>query len=131
MIAICSYLFGQEQPPLQDVPAATAELLLEFPADRYPETAAHIREAIAKGHSEVCTIDRSGAEENRDESLRGIPTKPGYDRDEWPMAMCAEGGEGASVSYIDPSDNRGAGAWVSNQLEDYPDGTRVRFVVNE
>lgn len=106
-------------------------MILEFPSDRYPETAAHIQGAIKKGHSEVCTIDRDGADENREESLKGIPTKEGYDRDEWPMATCAEGGKGASVKYIDPSDNRGAGAWVSNQIREHPDGTRVKFVVTE
>jgi hypothetical protein len=45
------------------------------------------------------------------------------------MAMCAEGGTGADVRYISPKDNRGAGSWVSHQLEYYPDGTKVRFVV--
>lgn len=102
---------------------------LYFPADRYPETGKHIEDAIAAGESKICTIDRDAAEENRKESLRGIPTKKGFDRDEWPMAMCAEGGEGADIEYIDPSDNRGAGSWVSNQLEDFPDGTRVEFIV--
>lgn len=100
---------------------------LEFPADRYPKTAAHIRNAIDKGESAVCTIDRDGAEENREDSLRGIPTKKGFDRDEWPMAMCEEGGTGADIQYIPPSDNRGAGSWVGNALEDYPDGTQVEF----
>ncbi|MFD0715904.1 DNA-entry nuclease [Paenibacillus sp. GCM10027626] len=107
----------------------SAEITLYFPADRYPETGLHIKEAIAAGESEICTIDREHAEQRRKESLRGIPTKKGYDRDEWPMAMCAEGGKGADVKYIDPSDNRGAGSWVSNQLESYPNGTRVLFVV--
>lgn len=46
------------------------------------------------------------------------------------MAMCVEGGDGASIEYIDPSDNRGAGSWVGNQLEEYPDGTRVEFIFN-
>ncbi|ASJ52945.1 DNA-entry nuclease [Brevibacillus formosus] len=100
-----------------------------FPSDRYPETAKHIKEAIASGESAVCTIDRDGADENRTESLKGIPTKKGYDRDEWPMAMCAEGGAGAHIKYITPSDNRGAGSWISNQLEDFPDGTKVEIVV--
>ncbi|MDQ0860479.1 hypothetical protein QFZ72_003958 [Bacillus sp. V2I10] len=72
----------------------------------------HVSDAIAAGHSDVCTIERDGAEERREESLAGISAKTGYDRDEWPMAMCEEGG---------------AGAWVGNQLEDYPDGTRVLF----
>ncbi|KAE8558468.1 NucA/NucB deoxyribonuclease domain-containing protein [Paenibacillus polymyxa] len=102
---------------------------LEFPSSRYPETGAHIRDGIAAGHSSVCTIDRDGAEENRRESLKGYPTKKGYDRDEWPMAMCAEGGAGADIRYITPSDNRGAGSWVSHQLDKYADGTKVRFIV--
>jgi hypothetical protein len=102
---------------------------LEFPGSRYPETGAHIRDAIASGHSAVCTIDRDGAEENRKESLKGYPTKKGYDRDEWPMAMCAEGGAGADIRYITPSDNRGAGSWVGHKLDDYADGTKVEFIV--
>lgn len=83
-----------------------------------PETAEHIQATIDEGLSNTCTIDRGGADENRQESLRGISTKCGYDRDEWPIAMCAEGGEGASIEYIDPSDNRGAGR------------TRVEFIFN-
>lgn len=105
------------------------DVILEFPADKYPSTAAHIASAILAGESAICTIDRSGADQRREQSLAGIPTKDGYDRDEWPMAMCAEGGEGASVAYIDPSDNRGAGSYVGNALEKYPDGTRVKFIV--
>lgn len=100
-----------------------------FPEDKYPETGKHLEDAFAKGKSQICTIDREGADENRDESLDGIPTKTGYDRDEWPMAMCKEGGAGADIEYISPSDNRGAGSWVSHQLSDYPDGTRVKFIV--
>ena len=106
------------------------DVILEFPADKYPATAAHIASAILAGHSAACTIDRAGAEKRREASLAGIPTREGYDRDEWPMAMCAEGGEGASVAYIDPAENRGAGSWVGNQLEKYQDGTRVKFVVS-
>ncbi|MBP1993641.1 NucA/NucB deoxyribonuclease domain-containing protein [Paenibacillus eucommiae] len=106
-----------------------ADVKIVFPSDRFPETAKHIKDAIAAGESPICTIDRDGAEENRKESLKGIATKKGYDRDEWPMAMCAEGGAGADIAYITPSDNRGAGSWVGNQLEKYTDGTRVEFVV--
>lgn len=118
---------GQPEPAVQEQKAY--DVILEFPAERYPETAAHIQDAIQKGHSDICTIDRDGADQNREESLRGIPTKEGYDRDEWPMAFCAEGGKGAHIAYIDPSDNRGAGSWVSHEVEEYPDGTRVKFVV--
>ncbi|KEF40102.1 copper amine oxidase family protein [Schinkia azotoformans MEV2011] len=109
--------------------AVAYDVVLEFPADKYPQTATHIKNAIARGESAICTVDRDGADENRAESLKGIPTKDGYDRDEWPMAMCAEGGEGADIAYVESSDNRGSGSWVGNQLEQYPDGTRVLFKV--
>ena len=83
----------------------------------------------AKGESSICTIDRKDADEHRKESLSGIETKPGYDRDEFPMAMCAEGGNGADVKLVHSSDNRGAGSWVSHQLSGLPDGTRVLIKV--
>ncbi len=46
------------------------------------------------------------------------------------MAMCKEGGKGAHIEYISPADNRGAGSWVGNKLDKYPDGTRVKFDVS-
>ncbi|MCP3746692.1 NucA/NucB deoxyribonuclease domain-containing protein [Paenibacillus sp. A3M_27_13] len=106
-----------------------ATLQLEFPSAKYPETAQYIKEAIAAGKSPVCTIDREGADHNRELSLKGVPTKKGKDRDEWPMAMCTEGGEGADIKYISPKDNRGAGSWVGHKLEEYIDGTKVEFII--
>ncbi|MDQ0896323.1 MULTISPECIES: NucA/NucB deoxyribonuclease domain-containing protein [unclassified Paenibacillus] len=108
---------------------ASTQYTIIIPSDRFPETAAHVKAAIEHGETPVCTIDRKGAEENRKESLKGIPTKPNKDRDEFPMAMCAEGGAGADIAYVTPSDNRGAGSWVGNQLENYPDGTKVMIMV--
>lgn len=123
----------QEKAPQQEAPQENTstdyDVKIDFPEDRYPLTAKHIKDAIAAGEDKICTIDREGAEENRKLSLKGIPTKPGYDRDEWPMAMCEEGGEGADIEYIPPSDNRGAGSWVGNQLDQYEDGTRVLIEV--
>lgn len=102
---------------------------LEFPSAKYPETAQHIKDAIATGHSNTCTIDRDGADHNRELSLKGVPTRKSKDRDEWPMAMCAEGGDGADIRYISPKDNRGAGSWVGHKLDDYPDGTKIEFII--
>lgn len=107
----------------------TYDQVLEFPKERYPETGKHITDAIKEGHSEVCTIDRGGAADRRKLSLAPYPSKKGYDRDEWPMAMCKEGGKGAHIEYISLADNRGAGSWVGNKLDKYPDGTRVKFEV--
>lgn len=104
---------------------------LQFPVDRYPYTGKHIQDAIKAGHSDTCTINREGAKANRALSLKGVPTKQGFDRDEWPMAMCAEGGKGADIEWVPLSDNRGAGSWVGGKLRDLPDGTKVRFVFKD
>ncbi|MEK8129821.1 NucA/NucB deoxyribonuclease domain-containing protein [Paenibacillus filicis] len=133
LVVLAAYLYKEEDFFPSSIPAtgsdATATVKLDFPSERYPETGKHIKDAIAAGKSDICTIDRNGAEKNRQESLKGVPVKKGYDRDEWPMAMCREGGRGADIQYISPSDNRGAGSWVSNKLEPYQDGTRVQFIV--
>ncbi|MEK4418960.1 NucA/NucB deoxyribonuclease domain-containing protein [Bacillus paranthracis] len=105
------------------------EQVLEFPSSKYPETGAHIKEAIEKGKTDICTIDRKGAADRRKQSLANVPTKKGFDRDEFPMAVCLEGGKGAHIKHIDPSDNRGAGSFVGNKLEKFKDGTRVKIVV--
>ncbi|MEC0232565.1 NucA/NucB deoxyribonuclease domain-containing protein [Paenibacillus alba] len=107
----------------------STQVTLVVPSERFPETAAHIKTAEEHGESQICTINRKGAEANRKESLKGVPTKKGYDRDEFPMAMCAEGGKGADIQYVTPSDNRGAGSWIANQLEKYEDGTKVLIIV--
>ncbi|MGG2183838.1 hypothetical protein [Bacillus sp. (in: firmicutes)] len=70
---------------------------LKFPFDKYPKTARDIKNAIKKGASAVCTIDKEGADKNGEESLKNIQVKREYDRDEFPLAMCEEGGAGADI----------------------------------
>ena len=105
------------------------DYLVELHHNDYPQTHGHINDAIDSGHPDIVTVQREDAKRNRRASLRGVPTQPGKDRDEWPMAMFREGGEGASVRYIDPSDNRGAGSVIGHMLSDIPDGTKVKFKV--
>lgn len=102
---------------------------LRLKRSEYPETFGHIEGAIKKGHPYIVTIQRDTAKLNRKLSLKDIKTKTGKDRDEWPMAMFKEGGSGASVKYIDPSDNRGAGSSIGNALSDLPNGTRIKIEV--
>ncbi|HDX9577669.1 TPA: sporulation protein [Bacillus pseudomycoides] len=103
--------------------------VIEFPSDKYPETAKHIKDAIAAGKTDICTVDRNGAAERRKQSLAHTPTKKGYDRDEYPLAVCVEGGAGADIRYIPPADNRGAGSYIGNKLDKVSDGTKVKLVV--
>lgn len=103
--------------------------VIKIPAAKYPESAAHIRDAQAAGHPDTLTIDRPGAPANRRASLEGVETKPGYDRDEYPPAMFKEGGAGSSVRHVPLSDNRGSGACMGAQCRGLPNGSRVRIEV--
>ena len=79
-------------------------------SQKYPESAEHIKAAVKEGHPAMLTLNRSVADENRRQSLAGIPEKSYADRDEYPPASFSEGGQGAHVAYIDSSDNRGSGS---------------------
>ena len=107
------------------VSLASEPTAINISRSRYPESAKHIEDAQAGGQPSVLTIDRAGAAQRRVESLRGVPRRKGSDRDEYPPAMFREGGEGASVRYISPADNRGAGACMGGQCRALPDGSRV------
>ena len=99
--------------------------------NKYPESSQHIEEAIKEGQPDTLTIDRGGASSRRKASLKGVDPAPGLDRDEYPPAMSREGGTGASVKLINPSDNRGSGASISGQLRKYSDGTKFRIKITD
>jgi hypothetical protein len=113
-------------------------------ASKYPEAAQHIREAQAgkiwqgadvieddasAAKPSILTVDRNGADANREASLAGIDTTGGMDRDEYPPAMFKEGGAGASVKYITSSDNQAAGASIGGQLRGVPYDAKVKLKV--
>lgn len=123
--------FGLAKCLIEPPDAADHDIILKISRADYPETAAHIEEAIAQGHPGILTIDRRAAPGNRTKSLKNHPTRPNADRDEWPLAMSKEGGTGAHIKYIDPSDNSGAGSSIGHALRPYKDGKRVKFVVTQ
>ena len=122
---------GLHNCKLEKVDKCDHDCLLTLHRSDYPKTFGHIDDAIASGHPDIVTLQRAAAKQNRKASLKGVPTKRGLDRDEWPMAMFKEGGNNASVRYIDPSDNRGAGSVIGNMLSELPDGTKIKVKVIE
>ena len=94
-----------------------------------PQSAKHAENAQVQGKPNVLTIDRSRAEARRRAALRGIHSKPHSDRDEYPPAVAEEGGSGASVRHIKPSDNRGLGASMRGQVQGLRDGEKFRVIV--
>lgn len=109
--------------------AGSAAKDVVIPSRRFPETAAHIRDAQAAGHPSVLTIARGGADANRSAAQAGHASVLGKQLDEYPPAMFREGGAGASIRPVTPRDNMGAGACIGNQCRGLPDGARVRIVV--
>ena len=100
-------------------------------SSRFGEAAAHIEEAQAAGQPSILTIDRAGASARRADAMRGVARVSGLDRDEYPPAMFKEGGEGASVRTINPSDNRACGAFIGNQCSGLSNGETVRIVPSD
>ena len=112
---------------ITDGDGITHDIVATISKSDFPETAQHIQDAMKNGHPDIVTISRLEATERRAESLKDVKIEKGLDRDEWPIAMFKEGGKGASVRYISPSDNRGAGAAIMHALKGKLKDTRVLF----
>lgn len=94
---------------------------------KYPKVRGHWELAIKRGWPRVLTIHRKGAEQRRNKLLKGIPTAPGKDRDEYPPAA-ARTTVKADVQLVDSGQNRGAGQVQGVKLRRYCSGQRFRFV---
>ena len=104
------------------------EIKVKLPAEKYPNLTDHIRDAIKAGQPRHLTIDRPGAKKNRQQALEGIPTKKGFQRDEYPPSVSAQGGTGADVRLIPSSENSSSGASMGQQLRPYCNKQRFRLI---
>jgi len=90
----------------------------------------HERKAIEHGQPRQLTLERDGAARRRTEDLRGIPTRTGFDRDEYPPAFTEEAGVHTDgrpkndVAYVESSQNRSGGSVMGLALRPYCDGQR-------
>lgn len=111
-------------------PAASSDTPKDVYIDpnKYPAAAGHADDAQKGGQPDVLTVTRPGSDGRRDAATAGTATQAGMDRDEYPPAVTAEGGKGASVRSIPSGDNRGAGASVGRQIRDVPDGGKIRII---
>ena len=112
---------------------------LVFSAVKYAHIRRHFRRALRRGWPRRLVLNRPGADERRDRLLRDIPTRDGFDRDEYPPAVGRGRGPGlergrdprgwkADVRYVPSSENRSHGASLGAQLEPFCNGTRFRYV---
>lgn len=98
-----------------------------FSGTRMPAIRAHFRAAVAAGWPRVLTLNRAGAELRRMRLLRDLPTREGFDRDEYPPAIGRRSYK-ADVAYVPVSQNRRHGAQLGAKLRRFCDGTKFRYV---
>jgi hypothetical protein len=134
---------GSKPDPTQDTgttcarPKAVQRLV--FSASKYPNIRAHFRAAVRKGWPRITVLNRPGADARRDRLLRGVPTRDGMDRDEYPAAVLRGKSKGlergrnprgwkADLRYVPSSENRSHGATLGAKLAGVCNGTRFRYV---
>ncbi len=98
-----------------------------FSATKYPHIRRHFLRALKRGWPRVLTLHRPGADDRRDRLLEDVPTREGYDRDEYPPAVGRRRAP-ADVAYVPSSENRSHGAVLGIKLRRFCDGTRFRYV---
>jgi hypothetical protein len=112
---------------------------IAFSARKYPNVRRHFRGALRRGWPRRLVVNRRGADARRERALRDIPTREGFDRDEYPPAVGRGRGPGlergrnprgwkADVRYVPSSENRSHGATLGDRLEPFCNGTRFRYV---
>ncbi len=104
-------------------------LKIGFSKTQHPEYAQRLRNI--SGDKKTYTLDRTGSMARSRAAVRGVASRRGFDRDEWPMAITKEGGAGADIKYMLPSQNRAAGATIGNKLRPYPDGTKFQIEITD
>jgi hypothetical protein len=138
---------GGDQPP--DPPAVAQPATncirprgvqpISFSATRYPRIRAHALAAQARGWPRTLVLNRQGADARRGRLLQNVPTRDGFDRDEYPPALGRGRGAGltagagprgwrADVRYVPSAENRSHGARLGIKLRRFCDGTRFRYV---
>ena len=130
-------------PPAPSCSRPSTVQQLRFSSAKYPNIKLHTQQAIAKGWPRVMVLNRRGADERRDRLLEDIPTKAGFDRDEYPAAVGRGRANGnqkglvrginpigwmADVAYVPSAENRSHGSSLGAKLHKFCNGVRFRYV---
>ena len=116
-----------------------------FSRAKYPNIRRHYILAVGKGWPRVMVINRKGADARRDRLLEDIPTRAGFDRDEYPAAVGRGRPNGdqrglvrginpigwmADVAYVPSSENRSHGSSLGAKLRPFCNGTKFQYAFN-
>jgi hypothetical protein len=117
---------GGQTPSKPHCRRPSHDVRITFSKSDYPNIIRHIKYSFRIGYPKTLVIWRKGADRRRDQLLQGIPTKPGYDRDEAPAAVLRKKVK-ADVRYVPSSENRSAGSSLGRQISGYCNGVHVRY----
>ena len=117
---------GGQKPSQPHCRRPGRDVRITFSKSSYPNIIRHIKYTWRVGYPKRLVIWRRGADQRRDQLLQGIPTKPGYDRDEAPAAALRKSVQ-ADVRYVPSGENRSAGASLGSQISGYCNGVHVRY----
>lgn len=114
---------GQGTPtPVGACKRIPRHVFVDLNDDRHANVIDHAFDARRAGQPRVLHIRREERWANRKAALRGIRTRKGYDRDEYPPPIADEGGGGADVRYVRRKEHRSADRQIARQLEPYCNG---------
>jgi hypothetical protein len=118
-LAVAMVAVARGQTPAPACTRLALPVVVNLDDVKHAHLIAHEREAIAKGQPRTLTLERDNAAGRRAQDLRGIPTRPGFDRDEWPIAASEEAGlhsdgSRADVAYVASAENRSGGAALAH-----------------
>jgi hypothetical protein len=115
---------------------------LIFSKTKYPNIRRHVMAAIKMGWPRVMVLNRKGTAARRKRLLEDIPTRPGFDRDEYPADVGRGKANGdlrglvrginpigwmADVAYVPSSENRSHGGSLGAKLKPFCDGTKFEY----
>jgi hypothetical protein len=109
-----------------------------FSKTKYPNIRKHYLASVAKGWPRILVLNRPDASARRERLLQDVPTRSGYDRDEYPPAV-ARGrgfhirgsnprGWKADVAYVPSHENRSHGSTMGTKLKRLCNGQKFRYV---
>lgn len=125
---VCESLPAQDTPEDDASCQRTGQVVsVTYSRREYPNIARHAEQSIAQGSPTVLRVRRAGTDQRRDDLLEDVPTRDGFDRDEYPPAVGRATGDEATVRYVPSGENRSAGSILGNTLDPYCDGQRFRY----
>lgn len=105
----------------------TAIIIIPLTAAKHSQIIAHAKLAILTFHyPRIMVLNRVGAAARRTALLKAIPIRRGFDRDEY-LPAAGRSTVRAHVAYVNPTQNRSAGAVMGNKLRPYCNGTKFRY----